>query len=85
MSASASKPLFEEYKKIDRPTLVIIGAQDEYTEHVGGADKAMKLFMKHTSNAMLKKTDFVTVPDADHGFSGYRRRLRQTDGGLAGI
>ncbi|HEX5743849.1 MAG TPA: alpha/beta fold hydrolase [Candidatus Saccharimonadales bacterium] len=63
-----NKPLFEEYGKVDRPTLVIIGAQDEYTEHVGGADKALKLFMKHTSNTMLKKIDFAAVPGADHGF-----------------
>lgn len=64
------KPLFEEYKKIDRPTLVIIGGHDEYTEHVGGADKALKLLAARTSNAMLKKIDFVTVPAADHAFRG---------------
>lgn len=63
-----SKTLFEEYAKIDRTTLVIIGEADEYTQHVGGADSALKLFMKHTSNAMLKKIDFVAVPNADHGF-----------------
>lgn len=65
-----NKPLFKEYKQLDRPTLVIIGAEDEYTGHVGGADKALKLLVKHTSNAMLKKTDFAAVPDADHGFEG---------------
>lgn len=65
------KPLFEEYRKIDRPTLVLIGGQDEYTEHVGGPDKALELLMRHTSNAMLKKIDFSTVPGADHSFSGF--------------
>jgi pimeloyl-ACP methyl ester carboxylesterase len=65
-----SKPLFKEYRSIDRPTLVIIGADDEYTGHAGGADRVLKLLMKHTSNAMLKKTDFTLVPDADHGFKG---------------
>lgn len=65
-----TKPLFEEYRKIDRPTLVIMGEQDEYTAHVGGAGQALKLFMSHTSNSMLKRTDFALVPGADHGFSG---------------
>lgn len=62
------KRLFDEYQRLDRPTLIIFGDADEYTEHVGGAAAAQKLFMKHTSNAMLKKTDFTLVPNADHGF-----------------
>jgi pimeloyl-ACP methyl ester carboxylesterase len=63
-----SKPLFEEYQKIDRPTLVIIGEADEYAYTAGDAKGALDLFMKHTSNAQLKQTDFVSVADADHGF-----------------
>jgi pimeloyl-ACP methyl ester carboxylesterase len=62
------KRLFDEYQQLDRPTLIIFGDADEYTEHAGGTAAAQKLFMKHTSNAMLKKTDFVLVPGADHGF-----------------
>lgn len=65
------KPLFEEYRKIDRPTLIIIGGQDEYAERFGGAAKVMKLFMERTSNAMLKKIDFITVPGSDHAFGGH--------------
>ena len=64
------KQLFDEYQKIDLPTLVIFGENDEYTTTAGGVQQALKLFMKHTSNAMLKKTDFTTVPDADHSFHG---------------
>lgn len=64
------KPLFQEYRGLDKPALVIIGAADEYTEHVGGADQALKLMTKNTSNAMLKKIDFATVPGADHSFKG---------------
>lgn len=64
------KRLFDEYRKIDRPTLVIFGDADEYTKHVGGATAAQKLFMEYTSNAMLKKTDFALVPDALHNFRG---------------
>jgi pimeloyl-ACP methyl ester carboxylesterase len=65
------KPLFQEYRQIDRPALIIIGGQDEYAERVGGAARVLKLFMKNTSNSMLKKIDFITVPGADHAFSGH--------------
>lgn len=64
------KPLFQEYRRLDKPTLVIFGENDEYTEHAGGADAALKLLAKHTSNAQLKQTDFVLVAGADHSFSG---------------
>ena len=64
------KRLFDEYQKLDRPTLVIFGDADEYTAHVGGPAAAQKLFMKYTSNAMLKKTDFALVPNAAHNFRG---------------
>lgn len=63
-----SKPLFEEYRHIDKPTLVIIGAEDEHMETAGEAEDALRLLMKHTSNAQLKQADFVTVAGADHGF-----------------
>jgi pimeloyl-ACP methyl ester carboxylesterase len=66
------KPLFKEYRQLDRPTLVIFGDQDEYTAHVGGADAALKLFMKHTGNNQLKHTDFTLVTDADHSFNGHQ-------------
>jgi alpha-beta hydrolase superfamily lysophospholipase len=62
------KPLFDEYRKIDRKTLVIIGEADEYAYTAGDAKGALGLFMKHTSNAQLKHTDFVSVAEADHGF-----------------
>lgn len=62
------KPLFEEYQKIDKPTLVIFGDQDEYATTAGGADKALDIMIKHTSNSMLKQIDFQLVPDADHSF-----------------
>ena len=64
------KPLFEEYRQLDRPTLVIFGAEDEYTEHIGGTAKARELLMAQTSNAMLKQTDFILVPETNHAFDG---------------
>lgn len=62
------KPLFAEYEQIDRPTLVIFGAEDEYTYTAGGAGTALDLMMRHTSNAMLKQIDFALIPEADHSF-----------------
>ncbi len=64
------KRLFDEYQKLNLPTLVIFGENDEYTFTAGGADKALEIFMKHTSNAGLKRTDFSLVPGTDHGFHG---------------
>jgi pimeloyl-ACP methyl ester carboxylesterase len=64
------KRLFDEYRKIDLPTLVIFGGDDEYTFTAGSTQKALDLFVEHTSNSMLKQNDFVTVPYADHSFHG---------------
>ncbi len=64
------KPLFEEYRRLDRPTLIIYGSDDEYTDHVGGSSEAIRVFMRHTSNAMLKKVDSSIIAGADHSFSG---------------
>lgn len=63
-----SKPLFDEYRKINKKTLVIIGKADEYAYTAGDADGALKLFMEYSSNAQLKYTDFVSIKDADHSF-----------------
>lgn len=79
-----NKPLFEEYRQLDRPTLVIFGENDEFTEAAGGAAAVQKLLMKYTSNAMLKRTDFALVADADHSFDGRQDAFaRQTADWLA--
>jgi pimeloyl-ACP methyl ester carboxylesterase len=70
-----TKTLFKEYKAIDRPALVIMGEDDEYLRHAGGADRVVKILMEHTSNAMLKKVDFTVVPGADHAFSGHQAQF----------
>jgi pimeloyl-ACP methyl ester carboxylesterase len=70
------KPLFEEYRKIDRPTLVIIGADDEFMGDAG-ADGALKLLMQNTPNAQLKSNDFMTVAGADHGFHDHEQEFAE--------
>jgi pimeloyl-ACP methyl ester carboxylesterase len=63
-----SKPLFDEYRKIDRKTLVIIGEDDEFAYTASDANGALKLFIEHTSNAQLKQTDFISITGAGHSF-----------------
>jgi pimeloyl-ACP methyl ester carboxylesterase len=71
------KPLFEEYRRIDKPALVIIGEKDEFMSTAGGAEDALKLLMKHTSNAQLKQADFMTVTGADHGFHDHETEFAE--------
>jgi pimeloyl-ACP methyl ester carboxylesterase len=71
------KPLFEEYKQLDRPTLVIIGADDEYMHTAGDAAGALDLLMQQTSNAQLKQTDFISITGADHSFHGYETEFAE--------
>lgn len=62
------KSLFAEYRGIAIPTLVIIGAQDEFMTTAGSAAKALDILMSETSNQMLKVNDFMLVDNADHSF-----------------
>jgi len=64
------KRLFDEYQNIRIPTLVIFGENDEYTSTAGGTESALGLFMKYTTNDMLKRTDFTTVAGGNHSFHG---------------
>jgi len=72
-----TKPLFTEYKSIDRPTLVIYGEEDEYTSTAGGAADARDILLEQTSNQMLKQIDFMLVPEADHSFHGHESEFAQ--------
>lgn len=69
------KALFDEYSRIDKPALVIFGQDDEYMSTAGDAEGALKLLMKHTSNAQLKQADFMTIAGADHGFHDHEKEF----------
>lgn len=73
-----SKPLFAEYRAITRPTLVIIGEQDEYMTTAGGSQGALDILMRQTSNSMLKTHDFMLVPFADHSFHDAEATFAET-------
>ena len=64
------KPLFAEYSKIVKPTLVIYGENDEYTYTGGGTQAALAIFRDFMNPQTLKGSDFVAVPETDHGFHG---------------
>jgi len=62
------KPLFKEYRQIDKPLLVLVSGADEFADAAGGADGMLNILMEQTGNKQLKQTDFMSVPDADHSF-----------------
>ena len=70
-----SKELFKEYKAMTKPTLTIVGEQDEYAFTAGGSQGQLDLLMANTSNQMLKVNDFLLVPFADHSFHDAEREF----------
>ncbi len=72
----SSKPLFRHFEKINKPTLVIYGDQDEFCHgNVRGCVDALK---KHSSNIQLPTSNFKLITDAGHGFEGKEEELAQT-------
>jgi pimeloyl-ACP methyl ester carboxylesterase len=64
------KPLFEEYRTIDRPTLVAFGEQDEYTTTAGGSAGACTILKKHLPPNVRANSAFSLIKDTDHSFHG---------------
>ena len=67
----SKKPLFQEYRSIEKPTLVIYGGEDEYC--YGKVPKIMSLLRKKCSAP--KRFTFSLVRGADHGFDGFEDEL----------
>lgn len=67
------KPLFQHYRGIRKPLLVIYGEHDEYTHTGGGTRSALARFRERTDQTVLRDSSFVVVPDTDHGFHGQER------------
>jgi pimeloyl-ACP methyl ester carboxylesterase len=76
----STKPLFEEYRGINTPTLVIIGEQDQTADTFGGTAKVLDIMMAQTPNSMLKQTDFMHVAEANHSFHGTEAAFSQKVG-----
>lgn len=61
----SKKPLFKEYKTIDKPTLVIYGENDEYC--YGNAQKCVDILKKECPDKKL--FTFKAIKGADHGYT----------------
>jgi pimeloyl-ACP methyl ester carboxylesterase len=73
-----NKPLFEEYKKITKPMLVVFGEFDEFTHAGGGAIKTLNLLESVTSKEAHLKSSFQVINSTDHGFHGQEKKLAKT-------
>lgn len=67
----SKKPLFREYKSINKPTLVIYGEHDEYC--YGDIRRVIDILRRETSSPKL--FEFNIIEGADHGFDGYEEKL----------
>lgn len=61
---SKTKPLFAEYRKLRKPTLVVFGENDEYA--YGMVPRCMELLEEHAPPRIPFR--FEVLPDTDHGF-----------------
>lgn len=67
----SSKELLREFKSIEKPTLVVYGAQDEYC--YGKVPECVEILKKNTSHADFFQ--FEIIENADHGFHGKENEL----------
>jgi len=65
------KPLFREYRSINKPTLVVYGENDEYAPD--GGKQAVGILQKEKPNHAPMK--FEVISGSDHGFTGYEQEL----------
>lgn len=69
----SKKPLFREYKSINKPTLVVYGENDEYCH--GDARSVIDILKKEAP--IPKRFEFKIIEGADHGFDGYEDQLAE--------
>ncbi len=67
----SQKPLFWQFKKITKPTLVVYGERDEYC--YGDVPKCVDILMREVSYP--DKFTFKIIPGADHGFTCQEEEL----------
>ncbi|MBI2641588.1 hypothetical protein HYW87_03280, partial [Candidatus Roizmanbacteria bacterium] len=65
------KPLFQECKTINKPTLVVYGENDEYC--YGDVAKCVNILKKECPNKKI--FTFKIIKGADHGFDGKEKAL----------
>jgi pimeloyl-ACP methyl ester carboxylesterase len=67
----STKPLFKEYKSINKPTLVVYGQNDEYC--YGSVPRVVDILKKEAPKNI--PFSFHILKNADHGFSGAEAEL----------
>ena len=67
----SKKPLFEKYRLLDKPTLVLYGELDEYC--YGNVPKCVGILKKECIHKDL--FTFKILEGADHGFNGYEKEF----------
>ena len=74
----SKKPLFREYKTIDKPTLVIYGELDEYC--YGDVLRCVDILKKESASWRTnpKLFTFKIIKGADHGFDGKGKEIIET-------
>jgi pimeloyl-ACP methyl ester carboxylesterase len=71
------KLLFEEYRTIDRPTLVVFGEQDEWTSTAGGSEAALNILKKYLPQKVQASSAFQLVEAADHSFHNHETEFAE--------
>ena len=73
----SKKPLFREYKTVDKPTLVIYGELDEYC--YGNVPGCVEILKKESASWRTnpKLFTFKIIKGTDHGFPGKEEELTQ--------
>lgn len=67
----SSKELFREFKTINKPTLVVYGAEDEFC--YGKVPECVEILKENTTHSDL--FEYNIIEDADHGFHGKEQEL----------
>lgn len=67
----SKKQLFQEYKEIEIPTLVIYGALDEYC--YGDVNTCVDILKQYQPPSKI--VTYEIIPEADHSFSGKEKEL----------
>lgn len=71
------KPLFEEYRTFDRPTMVIFGEQDEFIITPGGAARARDILKKYLPTKIQADSAFKLIKGADHSFHDHESEFAE--------
>jgi len=78
----SSKPLFDYFKNLSRPSLVVYGANDDYAPEKSGK-LALKI-LKHQVEELGTRAgdyEFKLIADTDHSFHGKEQELGETVAG----